>query len=135
MRKLRYFVLAAAAFGLMATPAFAQPVTTERCAIINYGQIETGQPVTVVVTLGTTNDQALVDQAASVCGNMIASGDWLAITNHGSPSQGGYVYLGTAEITPMVTADVWTTPDAVSTIAGYAVINSFKESGYPVFLN
>lgn len=99
-----------------------------RCAV-GY----TGAPDQfVVVTVGTTPDQTLVDDAAGLCTDLIASGGWTG-ANKDWPWQLDrnvkMVCIATVGTIAVADINVYAAPDVMSTADAYAMCGVLKTNG------
>lgn len=124
---MKYLVTLAAFVALLPLPAFAQiaPPTTVRCAVSSLTP-DTQVTIGVAIPDGVTAR----DEAAAICWNLIASGEWQATPADVWPDNSAAI--GAAWVSPISVLGVWSAGDQASATLAYSILAQMSFDGYPV---
>lgn len=101
------------AVALLPVTAYAQTQQVQ-CAIGYVGGAEH-----VVLTFGAYNVQTLIDDSASACTDLIATGNWIGVDKQANWKDRGYQLLCQVWFGPTMSADVYSQPLVADRLIGY----------------
>jgi hypothetical protein len=122
---MRYRLILAALIAAL-IPAVASAQTTE------YNQCAVGWiagPEYVVLTAHSTNQQALVNDAAAACAGLIASGAYMGADKYSDWRARGFSPICTVSFNGFEGMDVWAWPDLNSAAVGFATCQYWQNQG------